>query len=166
MTKFDATVTAEAANLLNREAYLLDRRQWDDWLALYTKDAVYWAPAFASEDEMTSDPDNDVSLMYMDRNGLAARMFRVESGDSYASDPLPWTAHLVTNILVTDGRDDEIDASATWLVHSFSRVYGSIQRGGLYDYTLRREGDDLRIAAKKIMIFDDRITGPLDFYNI
>lgn len=163
---FDAALTAQAANLLNREAYLLDRRDWDGWLALYAEDAVYWAPAFASDDEMTSDPDQEVSLMYMDRNGLAARIFRVESGDSYASDPLPWTAHLVTNILVTRVQVDEIDVSASWLVHSFSRVYGTIQRGGLYDYTLRRDAKGLLIAGKKIMIFDDRITGPLDFYNI
>lgn len=166
MMSFDGPLTAEVADLLNREAYLLDRREWDDWLALYGEDAVYWAPAFASDDEMVSDPDNDVSLMYMDRNGLAARIFRIESGDSYASDPLPWTAHLVTNMLVTDVRGDEIDASASWLVHSFSRAYGSIQRGGLYDYTLRREATGLVIARKKIMVFDDRITGPLDFYNI
>ncbi|NQU69391.1 MAG: aromatic-ring-hydroxylating dioxygenase subunit beta [Rhodospirillales bacterium] len=166
MTAFDATLTAEVADLLNREVYLLDRRQWDDWIALYAEDAVYWAPAFASDDEMTDDPDNDVSLLYMDRNGLEARIFRIESGDSYASDPLPWTAHLVTNILVTDIRGDEIDVSASWLVHSFNRVYGSIQRGGLYDYTLRREAAGLRIARKKIMVFDDCIIGPLDIYNI
>ncbi len=163
---FDAALTAEAADLLAREAYLLDRRLWHDWLALYAQDAVYWAPAFASDDAMTSDPDTEISLMYMDKAGLEARVFRIESGDSYASVPLAWTAHLVTNILVTEVRGDEIDASASWLVHSFSRVGGSLQRGGLYDYTLRRTDDGLRIAKKKITILDDAIIGPLDIYNV
>ena len=163
---FDAALTAEIADLLSREAHCLDRRLWPDWLALYVDDAVYWAPAFASDDEMTSDPDNEVSLMYMDKPGLEARVFRIESGDSYASQPLAWTAHLVTNALVTGVRGDEIDVAASWLVHSFSRVNGKIQRGGLYDYTLRRTDDGLRIALKKIMILDDAIVGPLDIYNI
>ena len=127
---------------------------------------MLWAPAFASDDEMTADPDTEVSLFYMDRNGLEARVVRIESGDSYASTPLPWTAHLVTNVVVTQTGGGDIEASASWLVHQFSRIYGSLSRGGLYDYGIRRTPDGLRIARKKIQVFDDRITGPLDIYNV
>lgn len=171
----DASLTApalaaEVADLLSREAHYLDRRQWADWLALYADDAVYWAPAFASDDEMTSDPDNEVSLMYMNRDGLEARIFRIEEGDSYATEPLPWTAHLVTNVLVHGEAGGEteglIEASASWFVHSFPRGQAAIQRGGLYDYRLRRDTGGLRIVQKKIMVFDDHIVGPLDIYNI
>ena len=44
--------------------------------------------------------------MYMDRAGLEARIFRIEGGDLYATDPLPHTAHLVTNVLIHDQTDD------------------------------------------------------------
>ena len=81
--------TDRAAEFLYREAWYLDTRRWDDWLALYTGDAVYWAPAMVGDEDWTDDPDNDVSLMYMDRAGLEARIFRIEGGDSYATDPLP-----------------------------------------------------------------------------
>ena len=37
---------AEAENLLYREAALLDEGSWDDWLALFTEDAVFWMPAW------------------------------------------------------------------------------------------------------------------------
>lgn len=159
-------LTAEAAELLHREALCLDKRRWEDWLALYTEDAVYWVPAFASDDEMTSDPDNQVSLMYMDRAGLEARVFRLEDADSYANEPLPWTAHLVTNILVTGGGADAPEVSASWLVHSFRRADGAIARGGLYEYALRRVGKHLKIARKTTLVYDDCIEGPLDIYNI
>lgn len=166
MSGYDPVLTAEVADLLAREAHCLDRRWWQDWLALYGEDAVLWAPAFASDDEMTTDPDTEVSLMYMDRNGLEARVVRIEGGDSYASTPLPWTAHLVTNVVVTRAEGDDVEASAAWLVHQFSRIYGPLTRGGLYDYALRRTPDGLRIVRKKIQVFDDRITGPLDIYNV
>src|SRR5579859_7750335 len=78
-----------ATSLLNLEAALLDDRRWQDWLELYTEDSIFWAPAWASDETWTTDPKRQVSLIWADRRNLAARVFRVESGDSYASMPLP-----------------------------------------------------------------------------
>ena len=159
-------IAAAAADLLYREALCLDTKRWDDWLALYEADAVYWAPAMVGDEGWTDNPDNDVSLMYMDRAGLEARVFRIESRDSYATDPMPPTAHLVANVLVHGASDGLVRVTATWLVHSYMRVRGAVTRGGLYEYGLRETGDGLRIARKKIFIHDDRIVGPIDIYNV
>ena len=43
---------------------------------------------------------------------------------------------------------------------------GSLTRGGLYDYTLRRTADGLRISRKKITFIDDRLEGPIDIYHM
>lgn len=161
-----SVTTEQAAELLHREAWLLDTRSWDDWLALYTDDAVYWAPAMDGDEGWTDDPDNDVSLMYMDRAGLEARIFRIEGHDSYATDPMPHTAHLVGNVLLHGEADGLVRVTATWLVHSYLRVRGPAVRGGLYEYGLRETPDGLRIARKKVFIHDDRIVGPLDIYNV
>jgi benzoate/toluate 1,2-dioxygenase beta subunit len=158
--------TAAASHLLYREAWCLDNKRWDEWLALYTDDAVYWAPAMDGDEGWTDDPDNDVSLMYMDKAGLEARIFRIEGHDSCATDPLPHTAHLVTNVLVHGEEDGLIRVSATWIVHSYARMRGGSVRGGLYEYGLRETSDGLRIAAKKVFIHDDRIVGPIDIYNV
>ena len=156
----------QAADLLYREALYLDARRWDDWLALYTEDAVYWAPAMDGDEGWTDDPDNDVSLMYMDRAGLEARIFRIEGGDSYATDPLPHTSHMVTNVLLNGERDGLTRVTASWSVRSYQRVRGAVTRGGLYEYELRETPDGLGIAHKKIFIHDDRIVGPIDIYNV
>ena len=37
--------TAAVAELLYREAHLLDARKFSDWLELFCEDAVFWAPA-------------------------------------------------------------------------------------------------------------------------
>ena len=59
----DAGLEREVAALINREAMLLDRRRWDEWIDLYTEDAVYWVPAWASEEETTTDPDTQLNLI-------------------------------------------------------------------------------------------------------
>ena len=82
------------------------------------------------------------------------------------TDPLPHTAHLVTNVLVHGEKDGLAEVSATWMVHSYARVRGGNVRGGLYDYRLRDTPDGLKIVQKKIFIHDDRIVGPIDIYNV
>ena len=163
---FDAALTAEAADLLYREARHLDRREWEAWLALYADDAVFWAPALAGEEGFSEDPDNDVSLIYLDRAGLEARIFRIEGRDSFASAPLPHTAHVVGNVHVTGIDGADIAVSATWLVNSFRRVEPPILRAGRYAYVLRRAAAGLVIARKTVYVLDDRIVGPIDIFNI
>jgi 3-phenylpropionate/cinnamic acid dioxygenase small subunit len=157
---------ARATSLLNLEAALLDDRRWHDWLELYTEDSIFWAPAWASDETWTTDPKRQVSLIWADRRNLAARVFRVESGDSYASMPLPLTVHLVTGIAVASSSGDAVEVRANWLVRSFLRTSGAIVRAGRYEYKLRKIAADLKILQKKILIHDDPITGAIDFYNI
>ena len=166
MSAFDAALTAEVADLLHREAYHLDTRDWPAWIALYEDDAVYWAPALAGEDGFSEDPENDVSLIYLDRAGLEARIFRIEGGDSFANSPLPHTAHVVSNVLVLGVDGAEIEAAASWLVNSFRRDEAPILRAGRYRYRLRRTQDGLRIVRKTVTVLDDRIVGPIDVFNI
>lgn len=155
----------EVANLIYREATLLDRREWYDWIDLYTEDAVYWVPSWASEEETTDDPELQLNLIYLrNRGGLEDRVFRIESRDSYASVPLDRTVHLVGNVLV-NGDGDAIEATANCLVHSYGKK-GSLTRGSLYDYALRRVNGELRISRKKITFIDDRLEGPIDIYHL
>ena len=163
---FDPALTAEVADLLYREAALLDDRAWDAWLSLYTPDCTYWAPALDRDGGFTADPETEISLIYLDRAGLEARVFRIESGDSYANTPLPMTAHLISNVRVTEAAQQNVRAAASWLVQSFRRTDGPIARAGRYHYRLRREGAELRIARKTVYVLDDRIVGPIDIFNI
>ena len=55
--------------------------------------------------------------------------------------------------------------SANCLVHTYGKK-GGMTRGGLYDYTLRRVDDALKIARKKIVFIDDRLEGPIDVYHM
>ena len=162
----DSDLHAEVTRLVYREAMLLDRRRWDDWINMFTEDAVYWVPAWKSEEETTNDPDNQLNLIYLrNRGGLEDRVFRIETRDSYASVPLDRTVHVVSNILIEAETAHEIEVTANCLVHTYGKK-GSMTRGGRYDYSLRRVGVALKIARKKIVFIDDRLEGPIDVYHM
>ncbi|MEX1066092.1 MAG: aromatic-ring-hydroxylating dioxygenase subunit beta, partial [Aquisalimonadaceae bacterium] len=85
-----------ASQLINHEANCLDRRQWNEWLGLYTEDCVYWVPSWKNEEETVSDPEVSLNLMYLKgRESLGDRVYRIESRDSFASVPLDRTSHVV-----------------------------------------------------------------------
>lgn len=157
---------ADAATLVWHEALLLDQKSWEAWLALYTEDAVFWMPAWKNELETTTDPENELNLLYLpNRAGLEDRVFRIESEDSYASVPLDRTTHVVGNPLVIGEEAGELLVAASWLCHVYG-IRGAFTRGGRYDYRLRRTPEGLRIARKKVTIIDDRLEGPVDVFHV
>jgi 3-phenylpropionate/cinnamic acid dioxygenase small subunit len=152
--------------LIYREAALLDAKKWREWLELYAEDAVFWMPTWASEYEPTSDPELELNLMYLKgRAHLEDRVFRIETGDSFASVPMARTAHVVSGVLVEGVHGVEVDARASWIVHSFG-LHGAITRGGWYEYRLRPTEEGLRIARKKIVMVDDKLVGPVDVFHV
>jgi 3-phenylpropionate/cinnamic acid dioxygenase small subunit len=163
----DNDLKRDVTELIQWEATLLDRRRWDDWIDLYTEDAVYWVPSWANEEETTSDPETQLNLIYLrNRGGLEDRIFRIESRDSYASLPLDRTVHVVGNVLIEKIDGDVVNAVANCLIHSFGK-HGGQTRASLYDFTLRRIDDGtLKIARKKITFIDDRLEGPIDVYHL
>ena len=156
----------EAAALLYREALHLDRREWDEWLALYAEDAVFWIPAWKSETEQTCDPDREMSLVYYHgRRNLEDRVIRIRSGQSPASTPLPRTVHAVTNVLVTASATDAVETSASWTVHRYdTRRKDAHVFFGLYEHRLERRDGEWLIARKKVLLMNDIVPTVLDVY--
>ncbi len=152
--------------LLFEEAAALDEQRWDDWLALFTPDIEYWMPAWDSEHEMTQDPTSEISLMYYsDRSGLEDRIWRIKSGMSSASTPLPRTCHLVTNIRVGAVTDGLLQVKANWQGNAH-RHEKTDSFYGRYEYGLREEQGNLLIARKKIVLMNDVIPSVVDIYNV
>ncbi len=163
-----ANGTYEAVrDLLYLEADLLDRRQWARWIDLYTEDCVYWVPSWATEDELTDDPELEVNFIYLTgKPSLEARIYRIESGNSYATAPLARTSHLVDTIRLENTDGDTIEASAKWMTLSSDPRWGKQIHGGWYEYRLHRNGGTLQIAQKKIVLLENVIDGAIDVHQI
>src|SRR5262249_52265515 len=84
-----AELFTAVCQLLYREAALLDERKWEEWLGLYAEAAVFWMPSWASESQTTDDPEHELNLLYLKgRSHLEDRVFRLRTGDSFASVPM------------------------------------------------------------------------------
>lgn len=157
-----------AEELLYGEALLLDRGEWDGWLALYCDDAVFWVPAWRDEATPTADPDRELSLIYYKgRRNLEERVWRARSGLSVASAPRPRVVHAVTNVVLGAQEGDEAEVCASFCTQQYDvRSRRSHAFFGRYDYRLRCVGGDWRIAAKKILLLNDVIPTVVDFYAL
>ncbi len=155
---------AIATDMLTHEALCLDRRDWSAWLSLYHEDAVYWMPAWRDEETQTSDPDRELSLIYYKgRHNLEDRVWRIESGLSVASLPLPRTVHQVTNIFV----ESNGLVSAAWAVHQYNpKTQGQHSFFGRYEYGFIEISGDWKIMLKKITLLNDRIPTVVDIYAL
>lgn len=157
----------EVERLLCREAYCLDTRDWQGFLGCYWDDATFWMPAWATETELTTDPEVEMALMYMaDKTGLDDRVYRIQSRDSYASTPMPRSCHVLGNVLILDGTADAMTVAASYTVHLYHMHKGGRVHGGRYEYRLERRDGVLGIVAKKIIFLNDKVDVPLDIYNV
>jgi benzoate/toluate 1,2-dioxygenase beta subunit len=152
--------------VLYREARLLDDRQWDEWLACYAEDVIYWMPAWDDDDQLTDDHESQISLMYYpDRGGLEDRVFRIKTERSGASMPEPRTSHNVTNVEVLAERGNEVDVRYNF--NTLSHRYRMTDHFfGTMFVTLRKVDDALLISAKKIVLKNDYIRQVLDIYHV
>jgi 3-phenylpropionate/cinnamic acid dioxygenase small subunit len=163
----DSASSAAVAEFLYREARLLDTRKFGEWLDLFTDDAVFWVPAVGMDRAYTTEPETSLNFIYIaGRAGLEARVFRVESGGSLASNPLPHTRHLVTNVLIDSDGPSDVQVSANTQVVAFCEPRGQQILNASYEYTLRKQTGGLRIARKKVMLLEYVIDGYFDFFTI
>lgn len=173
MNGADALV-AQGRALLEREAASLDDKRWDDWLALFAKDCVYWVPTWRNDDTLASDPEAEVShIYYASRAGLEDRVVRIRSRRSPASMPSPRTTHFLGNVIALEPpTGEQMRLRASWM----SQVYFPRSREthpffGSAEVELVRGGENegaegWLIRKKKIVLQNDFIPTMLDVYCI
>src|SRR5262249_52540535 len=135
---------------LYREARLMDAHAYDEWLQLWTDDALYWVPS--NDDDI--DPERHVSIVYENRAGLEDRIERLKSGTAYAQDPKSRLSRIVSNVEIDDRNKDEIIVHSTFNVTALRRHRIDIFAGRSI-YKLRCDGDSFKIAYKKVLLVNN-----------
>lgn len=135
------------------EVGLLDDRLFEEWVALFTDEGFYWAPASPDQES----PLESVSLFYDDVEMLKTRFARLRHPRVHSQIPPSRTSHMVSNVVI-DSRDKKpgvFDVSARFQLLEYRPAHAQRVFGGRYDYTLvRSAGGDFRIAAKKATIIN------------
>lgn len=97
--------------LLYREARLLDERRLDEWLELFTDDALYFLPI------ADSDSPREPSLIKDSKAGMEERVFRLTKTLAHAQNPPSRTQHDITNIEVTETAEGLLEVFCNQTVH-------------------------------------------------
>ena len=153
-------------DFLYREARYLDDKDWDSWLELYAADATFWMPSWDDNDQLTEDPQREISLIwYGNRCGLEDRVFRIKTERSSASIPDTRTSHNLSNIELLEQADGLCTVRFNW--HTLSFRYKTVDSYfGSSFYTLDVRGDNPLIKAKKVILKNDYVRQVVDFYHL
>ncbi len=144
---------------LYREARLMDLHRYDEWLALFADDALYWIPS--NHDDV--DPMREVSIVYADRGLLQAQVARLASGRAYTQDPPSRICRVVSNVEVSPAEGDQIEVHSVFVLFE-TRAGRSRTFGGRAIHHLREQHGDFSIARKKVLLAgNDEVSGDLTF---
>ncbi|MFX1671024.1 anthranilate 1,2-dioxygenase small subunit [Paraburkholderia sp. A2WS-5] len=160
------TLQQSVEQFLYRKAELCDAQSWDEYLDLFDENSELHVPQWDSEHVYTTDPKRGMSLIYYaNRTGLEDRVFRLRTGKSAASTPLPRTLHQITNVRIAEREHGELEVKANWV--TFYARHGVAEHFfGRVTYQLRPAGDTWKIARKHVLLLNDTINAVLDFYHL
>ena len=146
----DAVARDEFRRLLEREARLLDQLRYDDWLALYAPECIYWVPSTPN----AGDPRREISVMFDDRRRLEDRIYRFRTGYAWSQAPASRTVRLVTNVeAFATARDECRMLRSNFLISEF---WGDETRvlTGWAGHRVVRDTEGWKIQAKQVNLID------------
>jgi benzoate/toluate 1,2-dioxygenase beta subunit len=136
--------------LLEREARLLDQLRYDDWLALYAAECIYWAPSTPR----AGDPRREIAVMFDDRRRLEDRVYRLRTGFAWSQAPVSRTVRLITNVEVfATARDDVRMLRSNFLISEFWDNETRLLTGWA-GHRVIRDGAGWKIKAKQVNLID------------
>jgi 3-phenylpropionate/cinnamic acid dioxygenase small subunit len=146
----DAAAREAFRMLLEREARLLDQLRYEDWLALYTAECIYWVPSTPN----AGDPRREIAVMFDDRRRLEDRIYRLRTGFAWSQAPASRTVRLITNVeAFGTARDDVRMLRSNFLISEF---WGDETRilAGWTGHRIVRDGGAWKIQAKQVNLLE------------
>ena len=146
----DAAVRDEFRRLVEREARLLDQLRYDDWLAMYAPECVYWVPSTPQ----AGDPRREIAVMFDDRRRLEDRIYRLRTGFAWSQAPQSRTVRLITNVEVFAAvRDDARMLRSNFVISEFWDKETRTLTGWAGHRVVRGAGG-WKIAAKQVNLLE------------
>jgi benzoate/toluate 1,2-dioxygenase beta subunit len=136
--------------LLEREARLLDQLRFDEWLAMYAAECIYWVPGTPE----AGDPRKEIAISFDDRRRMEDRIYRLRTGYAWSQAPKSRTVRMISNVEVF-----ETDASTACMVRSNFlisefRVDGTRFLSGWCGHRFVRTADRWEIQVRQVNLID------------
>jgi 3-phenylpropionate/cinnamic acid dioxygenase small subunit len=147
----------EVEEFLYAEAELLDQRRYEEWLDLLTEDVQYFMPIrrnvkYGEQDRENTSDQSDISWFDEGKATLAGRVRQLATGYHWAEEPQSRATHLVTNVQVVEAGTQEISVRSRFLVYRNRLMDETDFFVGRREDVLRRDGENLKIARRKIIL--------------
>jgi p-cumate 2,3-dioxygenase subunit beta len=149
----DRELRAEVEHFLFEEAELLDSWRLNEWVELFTEDAISHVPAL---DDHNRDPAQSVFLVADDLARIRSRVRQLTGGTAWAENPRSQTRRFITNVRVTSTDGATVSATANFLVHR-CRMERISTFAGQYQYKLVRYDGSFKIAERKVILAQDTL---------
>jgi 3-phenylpropionate/cinnamic acid dioxygenase small subunit len=146
----DTGLREECRMLLEREARLLDRRLFEEWLSLYARECLYWMPATAEG----GDPRREVANAFDDRRRVEDRLFRLKTGFAWSQIPPSRTVRTVGNVEPFRAARDGVLMVRSNLMLSEFRAGETRLYAASCGHRLARRGSGWEIEVKQVNLID------------
>ena len=130
---------------LYRQADLLDRKMWQEWIDLFTPDGIYWMPPEPSHKTWEGMP----AIFAEDKNLMTVRMNRVLHPDAWSQRPLWGTNHVVSNVMIE--KESKKDVLVRSRFHMMELRRDDVRHfAGSYFHKLKQTKNGYAIALQRV----------------
>ena len=140
---------AEVEDLLYHEAALLDEWRLEEWLQMLTDDAAYYVPP---NDHPDGDHLTTLFILADDIVRIRERVKRLMSPECHAKYPHSRTRRMISNVRIIGTEGDLVTVAANFICNRYRRYERVREYVGAYRYLLKRQGSDLRIKERRVII--------------
>ncbi len=145
----DTLPESDILKLLYLESRLLDEKHFEQWMALFSDELVYWVPMIFG----TQNPKFESSIYLDDRRRLGDRVGAILTGALHAQTPPSRTRRMLTNIEQHNISDDEIRIRANLVIWEY-RKHETRSYPGTQEYEIVRESGKLKIRTKVVRLLN------------
>ena len=146
----DPAVRDHFRRLLEEEARLLDELKFDEWLALYAPECIYWVPATPRG----GDPRREVAISFDDRRRLEDRIYRLRTGYAWSQAPKSRTVRMISNVEVFAAERSNIRMVRSNFLISEFRVDGTRYLSGWCGHRFVQSGQSWQIQVRQVNLID------------
>jgi 3-phenylpropionate/cinnamic acid dioxygenase small subunit len=136
--------------LLEREARLLDELRFDEWLAMYAPECIYWVPGTPGG----GDPRREIAISFDDRRRMEDRIYRLRTGYAWSQAPKSRTVRIISNVEVfATGENAARMIRSNFLISEF-RVDGTRFLSGWCGHRFMQVADRWQIQVRQVNLID------------
>jgi 3-phenylpropionate/cinnamic acid dioxygenase small subunit len=136
--------------LIEKEARLLDQLRFDEWLAMYAPECVYWVPGTPQ----AGDPRREIAISFDDRRRMEDRIYRLRTGYAWSQAPKSRTVRMVSNVEVFAAKEGAARmVRSNYLISEF-RVDGTRYLSGWCGHRFIQRGLRWEIEVRQVNLID------------